>query len=113
MIEAGDKTGSDNDRLPTYSNTSDIYFRKNENNEVVQAKVYLSREMIMDLDWDHSHRNKSNGEFFPAGTIHVQIYTKNKDGNFVRLSHEARRMTQAEIQKYGPIIRYFNSDVIL
>lgn len=113
VIEAIDKQGKDYGRLPTYSNTSDIYFRQNENKEVVQAKAYLSREMIIDFDWDHSHRNRTNGEYFPKGTIHVQIYKKDDNGHFVRLSHEARRMTEAEKKKYGPIIHFFNPNVIL
>lgn len=113
VIELADKQGKDTERLPTYSNTSDIYFRRNAKNEIVQAKVYISREMVMDLDWDHSHRNGWNGEFFPAGTIHVQVYKKDKNGRFARLSNEARRMTAIEKEKYGPIIRYFNPNVIL
>lgn len=113
VIEPIDKHGNDPERLPTYSNTSDIYFRWNESHEVVQAKAYLSREMIMDFDWDHSHRNSSNGEYFPVGTVHVQIYKKDDKGNFIRLSHEARRMTEAEKKKYGPIIHFFNPNVIL
>lgn len=60
VISLADRYDNRKDNLPTYSNTSDIYFRKNENDEVVQGKVYQSREMIMDFDWGHSHRNSSN-----------------------------------------------------
>ena len=112
VIALADSFDNRKDNLPTYSNTSDIYFRKNMNDEVVQGKVYLSREMIMDFDWGHSHRNSSNGDFFPAGTIHVQVYKKDRNGHFVRLSSDARRMSDAEKEKYGPIIRHFNPNVI-
>ena len=112
VIALADRFDNRKDNLPTYSNTSDIYFRKNENDEVVQGKVYLSREMIMDFDWGHSHRNSSNGDFIPAGTIHVQVYKKDRNGHFVRLSSDARRMSDAEKEKYGQIIRHFNPNVI-
>ena len=90
LVEYIDKSNRPNWDLPPYSNTSDIYFRKNEIGEVSQAKVYLSREMVMDFDWDHHHRNRSKGEFFPKGTVHVQIYKKNNDGKFVRLTLRTR-----------------------
>lgn len=113
VIEYADNAHRPNWDLPTYSNTSDVYFRRGENGEVVQAKVYLSREMVLDFDWDHHHINVPSGENFPKGTIHVQSYKKDRNGRFVRLSNEARRMTSSEKEKYGPIIKHFNPNVIL
>lgn len=113
VIEYADKAHKPNWDLPPYSNTSDVYFRRNDAGEVVQAKVYLSRTMLMDFDWDHHHKNIPSGEHFPIGTIHVQTYKKDRNGRFIRLSNEARRMTAAEKEKYGPILRYFNPNVIL
>ena len=55
---------------------------------------------------------------FKKGTIHVQTYTitrrfSEKDhkwhDHFIR--SKARKMTQAEIEKYGPIIKHFNPNV--
>lgn len=96
--------------LPSYANTSDVYFRI-ENGEVVQGKLYLSREMALDFDWDHEHTNKKTGEHFEMGTVHVQSYKKNNKGKFVRDSNKARLMTDAEIEKYGPLIHAFNPNV--
>lgn len=76
--------------------------------------------MRLDFDWDHTHVNKSDGKEFPKGTVHVQEYkiVKFKDSKtgkwrdkFIRNSNNARLMTDAEIEKYGPIIRHFNPDV--
>ena len=64
----------------------------------------------MDLDWNHSHTN-SDGTVFQKGTIHVQVYIVGKNGKPQRLSDNARLMTDAEIAKYGPIIKYFNPNV--
>ena len=113
LIAKADNFGKNDGNLPTYSNTSDIYFRQNMDKQVVQAKVYISRDMVLDFDWSHQHINKPSGEKFPIGTIHVQVYRKKGDKEFVRLSNKARRMTEAEKEKYGPIIRYFNPSVIL
>lgn len=66
--------------------------------------------MVLDFDCDHPHENKPTGEFFEAGTVHVQGYEKRK-GKFARHSHKARRMTEAEIKKYGPLILAMNPNV--
>lgn len=113
LIAKADMIDKNDGNLPAYSNTSDVYFRQNLDRVVVQAKVYLSRNMVLDFDWSHMHTNKTSGESFPIGTIHVQTYRRKGDGEFIRLSNKARRMTEAEKEKYGPIIRYFNPNVIL
>ena len=95
--------------LPTYSSTSDIYFKKGPDGKASQAKVYKDRLTILDFDWNHDHKN-SDGRIFHKGTVHVQVYRKNSDGSLTRLK-DARFMNNHEMKKYGPIIKYFNPDV--
>lgn len=97
--------------LPQYSKESDIYFKGQEMGKALQAKVYKNHRMVLDFDWSHNHRNKGNGETFEAGTIHVQEYCVDNNGNIRRLSNQARLMTIDEIRKYGQIILHFNPKV--
>lgn len=110
MIKSIYTEPGDHDRLPTYSNTSDIYFKVGEEGLAAQAKVYDGRKMKLDFDWDHEHKNP-DGTKFPKGTVHVQVYRLNSDGKWERISTQARLMSDAEIAKYGPIIKYFNPNV--
>lgn len=97
--------------LPYYSNTSDVYFRKNANG-VCQARAYAGQKMFLDFDWSHMHINKGgDGRIFKPGVIHVQIWKENKDGTFTRISNQARSMSNAEMKKYGPLIKAFCSEV--
>ncbi len=96
------------DGLPTYANTSDIYFKKGDDGLATQAKAYIGRKMYLDFDWNHDHKNKGDGRFFPKGTVHVQVYKIDKNGNIHRLSDDARFMSNYEMKKFGPIIKYFN-----
>ncbi len=104
-----DPTGN-HDGLPTYSNSSDIYLKKGKDGLAIQAKVYKDRKVVLDFDWNHEHKN-SDGTKFPKGTIHVQVYKVEKNGDIVRISKSARPMTKKEKEKYGPIIMYFNPNV--
>lgn len=104
-----DPTGT-HDGLPTYSNTSDIYFKKGDDDLASQAKVYKDRKTVLDFDWNHEHKNR-NGRVFPKGTVHVQMYRVNSDGSLTRLSDNARGMNNHEMKKYGPILKYFNPNV--
>jgi hypothetical protein len=104
-----DPTGT-HDGLPTYSNTSDIYFKKGDDGLASQAKVYKDRKTVLDFDWNHEHKNR-NGRVFPKGTVHVQMYRVNSDGSLTRLSDNARSMNNHEMKKYGPILKYFNPNV--
>ena len=92
--------------LPFYANTSDVYFRQNKNG-VCQARVYIGQKLHLDFDWSHAHTNHGDGRHFQAGTVHVQIWEKQKDGTFKRLSDDARFMNNHEMKKYGPILKYF------
>lgn len=94
--------------LPTFSDSSDAYFKLNKAGEVVQAKIYKDRRQSLDFDWGHSHTNTSgDGKTFPKGVVHVQAYTSGNN----RQSQVARYMTEAEIVRYGPILRAFNPNV--
>ena len=98
--------------LPYYSNSSDVYFRQNKNG-VCQARVYVGQKMFLDFDWSHTHINKGDGRTFSRGTVHVRIWKQNKDGTFTRLSDDARCMNNAEMKKYGPLIKSFCPSVKL
>lgn len=92
--------------LPFYANSSDVYFRQNVKG-VCQARTYMGHNLHLDLDWSHAHTNKGDGRHFPAGVVHVQIWEKQKDGTFKRLSNEARFMNNHEMKRFGPILKYF------
>lgn len=94
--------------LPKFANTSDMYFRQSVKG-VCQGRVYVDHATFLDFDWSHNHTNKSDGRCFKVGTIHVQVWTKNSDGCFTRQSDNARMMSNAEIKRYGPLIRKFCS----
>lgn len=92
--------------LPFYANTSDVYFRRNSKG-VCQARVYIGQKLYLDFDWSHYHTNKGNKRIFKEGTVHVQVWEKQSDGSFKRLSGDARSMSNAEMKKYGPILKHF------
>ncbi len=92
--------------LPFYANTSDVYFRQNVYG-VCQARTYIGNKLHLDFDWSHEHINKDDGRVFHKGTIHVQIWQEQNNGTFKRLSNEARSMSNYEMKKYGPILKYF------
>lgn len=101
---------ADHSNLPQFANTSDMYFRQNANG-VCQARVYIDHATFLDFDWSHRHTNKGNGRSFERGIVHVQMWTRDKDGSFIRLSDDARMMNNAEMKKYGPLIRLFCKDM--
>ena len=107
--KAGDSDTHTN--LPYYSNSSDMYFRKNQNG-VCQARVYIGQKTFLDFDWSHNHTNKGDGRKFERGTVHVQVWKQNKDGTYSRVS-DARSMSNAEMKKYGPILKDYCSSVKL
>lgn len=97
--------------LPSYANTSDMYFKVAKNGEVVQGRLYINRKSVLDFDWGHTHTNTSDGKTFPKGTIHVQEYSVGSNGKLIRHSDSARLMTDTEIKKYGPLIKTYNPNV--
>lgn len=98
--------------LPLYSDTSDMYFKVGRSGQIIQARFYIDRSSVLDFDWSHRHCNtKGDGQVFNEGVVHIQPYAINKNGKLKRSSMQARLMTDEEIEKYGPIIHYFNPDV--
>ncbi len=96
--------------LPPFADTSDIYLRVGKTGNVIQAKVYVDRKHSLDFDWGHEHKNKgenSNHQVFPKGVVHVQSYSQTDARN----SNQARYMTDAEIRKYGAILKHFDPNV--
>lgn len=120
MIDKKHSFRSEKPSLPAYRNTSDIYFSPGPDGKASQAKLYgRDGKMCLDFDWDHTHINK-DGTIFPMGTVHVQAYvvtriknprTRKWEDKFKRV-RKARRMTLSEIEKFGPILRHFNPDII-
>ena len=107
-----DKTGS-HAGLPTYANTSDMYFRVGKDGKVIQAKVYISRKM-----WSPSmrlQRRLASAHSLAAATWSVCSPTKEQgavsilyaktsrlrpywlDYNWTRSLH--KRRTRAEYQR--------------
>lgn len=119
IVDKRDLKG-EHSHLPAYSKTCDLYFYPGANGLAKQAKLYRKGRMVLDFDWDHPHHNirkNGEGESFPIGVIHVQEYVVTKIRNpktgkfidkFIRRSNNARLMTEAEIEKYGELIHYFN-----
>ena len=105
--KAGDSDTHTN--LPYYSNSSDVYFRKNTNG-VCQARVYVGQKMFLDFDWSHQHKN-SDGKSFDKGVVHVQMWKRNSDGTFTRLSNDARYMNNKEMTRYGALIKAYCPEV--
>lgn len=93
--------------LPSYSNTSDMYFKKGIEGNIIQAKLYEGRKQSIDFDWGHEHKN-SDGTVFPKGVIHVQAYGNIEGNQMPRFSGNAHLMTDAEIKKYGALILHYN-----
>lgn len=98
--------------LPYYSNTSDVYFRKNKNG-VCQARVYVGNKKYLDFDWSHNHKNRDSNRVFEVGRVHVQVWKEESKGSFIRLSDNARSMSVAEMKKYGPILKAFCHNIKL
>ena len=97
--------------LPSYANSSDMYFKVSKGGEVIQGRLYIDRKSVLDFDWGHTHTNKSDGKTFTKGTIHVQVYSVDSNGKPTRHSDSARHMTNAEIKKYGSLIKAYNPNV--
>lgn len=103
---------------PIVGGTTDVYFVPGNNGLAKQARLRKDGKSVLDLDWSHEHKN-ADGTIFHKGVVHVQEFkteTIRKDGKLryhsTRLSANARRMTAAEVKKYGPLILAFNSNVI-
>lgn len=102
--------GTGFDGLPTYSNTSEVYFKTDADGEIIQARVYKDRKPFADFDWNHAHTN-GDGQVFPEGVAHVQMLKKNEMGRWVRESKQARYMTDEEISRYQELFKKANPNI--
>ena len=84
--------------LPEYSNTSKIYFWRAKNGRIIQMRVFVDRKAAIDFDWGHTHGQ------FEKGVVHVHLWTQDSKGHPCR-QEPHRTMTNAEISKYGDILR--------
>lgn len=86
--------------LPLYSNTAELYLGKGrKSGEIVQLRLYKGRKAFMDIDWSHPHGN------IPSGTVHVHFYEIDNTGKPRKNTAKYRRLNNAEIRKYGALIK--------
>lgn len=92
-----------NQGLPIYSNTGELYFGKgSESGEIIQLRLYKNRKAYMDFDWGHPHIGA------PEGTVHVHFYEIGADGKPKKIKGKYRLLNNAEMKKYGPLIKNAN-----
>lgn len=90
--------------LPTYSNTSDIYVKLSDvDNLPEEIRFFQNRKAVLDIDWGHSHGG------FKIGTAHVHDIMLNQDGTMTRTSQ--RELSMAEISKFGNLLKYLNPNI--
>ena len=75
----------------------------------MQAIINVGNRRMLIFDWGHMHINP-DGKVFPKGVVHVHVCTIDEDGHLV-LSAQARLMTEAEISKYGPLLKSYDPKV--
>lgn len=94
--------------LPIFSNTSEVYFKRNDEkpHEIEQARIYKNRKAALDFDWGHGH-----GEH-EKGVVHVQEWYCNNKGKWVRRK-KARGLSNEEIERYGELIKLANPNARL
>lgn len=86
--------------LPMASNKSNGYFRVDSRGKVNQLRVFVKRDAAIDFDWGHAHGKHG------IGTVHVHLYSYDKQGNVIRTKDTAVRcMNNAEMRKYGELIK--------
>ena len=96
--------------LPTYSNTSEAYLRK-EGNEIAQIRLYKNRKAIIDVDLNPQKDHRSpNGERVVKGVAHIHEWYQNKNGEWKRQKF-ARYLTDKEIKEHGEQLKRYNQKV--
>lgn len=105
--------GTKFDGLPLFSKTSEVYFKTDENGEIIQARIYQNRKPVCDFDWGHPHTNKRTKENFEKGVVHVQTFKQDAHGNWKRENNKARYMSNEEMDRYGELLKRANSNVKL
>lgn len=98
--------------LPAYSNTSDMYFKRNENGEIVQLRIYdKAHRAAYDIDINPAKPHNEKGKsVMPAGVTHVHEWKLNKNGELVR-GKTPRHLTSDEIKRLDHILKEANKHV--
>ena len=92
-----------NQGLPIYSNTGELYLGKgSDSGEIIQLRLYKNRKAYIDFDWGHPHHE------IPEGVVHVHFYEIGADGKPKKIKQKYRRLNNAEMKKYGPLIKKAN-----
>ena len=109
VLQETNDNGTHHTSPPLFSHSSDIYMTRDPDTKIPsQARVYKNHEPNKDFDWGHDH--KEHGVvLFPKGVVHVQTWTKGADGKWNR--SKPRLMTQAEIDKYGALLKAADPNV--
>lgn len=99
--------------LPAYSNTSNMYFKRDSSGEITQLRIYdkSSHGAALDIDINPSkpHENK-DGSIIPAGVTHVHRWKTNSEGKLVR-NKKGEFLSDEQIKKYGDTLKAANSNV--
>jgi len=112
VVKRKDDVTGDKSALPQFAGSSDVYMVYGTDGKPKQLRRYVNHQMYVDYDWAHTHSNK-DGRMFQKGTVHVQAFLLDANGNRVRNSKNARKMNNEEMKTIGKIIKFYNSDVKL
>lgn len=98
--------------LPAYSNNSSMYFKRNEDGEIIQLRIYDEHHQAkydIDINPKDPHREKGK-TIMPAGVTHIHEWKKNKKGHLVR-GKTPRHLTENEIKQLDNILKQANANV--
>ena len=98
--------------LPAYSNTSSMYFKRNEKGEIVQLRIYdKHNRAAYDIDINPERAHDTHGKtIMPAGVTHIHEWKINKKGELVR-GKTPRHLTPDEIKQLDSILKQANANV--
>lgn len=98
--------------LPAYSNESSMYFKRNDEGEIIQLRIYDEHHQAaydIDINPKDPHREKGK-TIMPAGVTHIHEWKMNKKGHLVR-GKTPRFLTENEIKQLDNILRQANANV--
>ncbi len=121
-IKVLEDTQGNANNLPTYSKTSDAYFKRNKHGEITQMRIFggmtrrKTRKPVMDIDIYHQNpHNNSDGTSFTEYVVHVHEFTRKRDPKTGKISwkrsKEGRFLTEKEISLYGDILKKANRNI--
>lgn len=64
---------------------------------IEKLRVFTDRHALIDIDWNHSHKPWKKGD------VHVHDFVPNGKKGYARLP--PRAITQAEMERYRPLIQ--------